>query len=286
MPNAPQRFPENVEFVQDVEYGQGGGHGLFLDILRPKVLPRDPMPAVIWIHGGGWRAGDKANAPTLSLAAHGYFTASINYRLSGEAQFPAAVEDCKCAVRWLRANSRKYHVDPNRIGVWGGSAGGHLVEFLGTTADDPQFEGNSGWKGVSSRVSTVVSYFGPSDFTRGHRQFENATGKAPVAFLGGTMEEKPDVYRAASPLMHVSKTSASMLLVHGDHDLVVPLDQSTVIADALKKAGVEVQLIVVKNADHGFKSVEGQTISPTRAEIDHVVVEWFDKHLNVRRSHD
>ena len=269
----------DVEYLRDVEYGTGGGRPLLLDILRPKITLGDPMPAIIWIHGGAWRFGDKNNPPTRPLAARGYFTASIDYRLSSEATFPAAVEDCKCAVRWLRANAAKYHVDPNRIGVWGGSAGGHLVEFLGTTADDPKFEGTGGWKGTSSRVAAVISYFGPSDFTRGPEKFQGGRGTAVVDFIGGTPEQKSAAYRAASPITHVSKTSAPMLLIHGDHDGTVPVDQSVRMAAALKQAGAEVKLIVVTNGVHGFAINKVLPISPGPAEIQTAVFDWFNKHL-------
>jgi len=272
-----------VESIHDVEYGQGGGHRLLLDILRPNLAPSNALPAVLFIHGGAWRAGDKYGAPIRFLAEHGYFTASINYRLSMEAPFPAAVEDCKCAVRWLRANAAKYHVDPNHIGVWGASAGGHLAEFLGTTADDPRYEGTGGWTNESSRVNAVVSFFGPSDFMGGIGKFHNNDGSRGnfdvVKFLGGLPDEKPDVYRAASPITHVSQTSAPMLLVHGDQDPVVPLGQSTRMAQALKAAGADVTFIVVTNGVHGFFLNKLLPISPGPAQIQGAVLKWFDAHL-------
>ena len=272
-----------LEMIRNVEYGKGGGHSLLLDIVRPNPLPTNAMPAVIFIHGGAWRGGDKNHAPTRFLAERGYFVASINYRLSGEAPFPAAVEDCKCAVRWLRSNAAKYNVDPDGIGVWGASAGGHLAEFLGTTTDDPRYEGTGGWTNASSRVNAVVSFFGPSDFTKGIGKFRNADGSRGnyevVKFLGGLPADKPDVYRDASPLTHVDKMSAPMLLVHGDQDPVVPLEQSTRMANALREAGVNVKFIVVTNGVHGFLLNQVMPISPRRAEIQKAVVEWFDTHL-------
>lgn len=264
-----------AEFIRDVEYCKGGGRALRLDIIRPFPAPREPMPAVIWIHGGAWREGDKSQTPLLPLAQRGYFTASINYRLSDDAPFPAAVEDCKCAVRWLRANAEKYHVDPDRIGAWGASAGGHLAELLATTAGLPEFEGAGGWKDASSRVSAVVSFFGPSDFTRGWAGFSPGVLAAGIAFLGGGPEQRADVYRRASPITHVSKNAAPMLLVHGDADRVVPLEQSTRMAEALKAAGAEYKLIVVRNGGHGFSS----GVSPSLSEIERAVIDWFDIHL-------
>jgi acetyl esterase/lipase len=272
-----------LEVIRNVEYGKGGGHSLLLDVVRPNPEPTNAMPAVIFIHGGAWRVGNKNRAPVRFLAERGYFVASINYRLSSEAPFPAAVEDCKCAVRWLRANAGKYNVSPGSIGVWGASAGGHLAEFLGTTGDDPRYEGTGGWTNASSRVNAVVSFFGPSDFMGGIGKFRNEDGSRGnyevVKFLGGLPADKPDVYRDASPMTHVSKMSAPMLLVHGDQDPIVPLEQSTRIASALREAGVDVKFIVVTNGVHGFLLNQIIPISPHPAEIERVVVEWFDAHL-------
>jgi acetyl esterase/lipase len=272
-----------LEVIRNVEYGKGGGHPLLLDIVRPNPAPSNAMPAVIFIHGGAWRLGDKNHAPVRFLAEHGYFVASINYRLSSEAPFPAAVEDCKCAVRWLRANAGEYNVSSGSIGVWGASAGGHLAEFLGTTPDDPRYEGTGGWTNASSRVDAVVSFFGPSDFTGGIGKFRNADGSRGnyevVKFLGGLPADKPDVYRDASPLTHVCKLCAPTLLVHGNQDPIVPLEQSTRMANALREAGVDVKFIVVTNGVHGFLLNQMIPISPRPAEIQRAVVEWFDAHL-------
>jgi acetyl esterase/lipase len=272
-----------LETIRNIEYGKGGGHPLLLDIVRPNPAPTNAMPAVIFIHGGAWRAGNKNGAPVRFLAERGYFVASINYRLSSEAPFPAAVEDCKCAVRWLRANAGKYNISSDSIGVWGASAGGQLAEFLGTTGDDPRYEGTGGWTNASSRVSAVVSFFGPSDFMGGIGKFRNEDGSRGnyevVKFLGGLPADKPDVYRDASPLTHVSQMSAPMLLVHGDQDPIVPLEQSSRMANALREAGVGVKFIVVTNGVHGFLLNQIMPISPRPAEIQRAVVEWFDAHL-------
>jgi len=272
-----------LEVIRNVEYGKGGGHSLLLDIVRPNPLPTNAMPAVIFIHGGAWRLGNKNHAPIRFLAERGYFVANINYRLSSEAPFPAAVEDCKCAVRWLRANAAKYNVNSSGIGVWGASAGGHLAEFLGTTSDDPRYEGTGGWTNASSRVSAVVSFFGPSDFMGGIGKFRNGDGSRGnfevVKFLGGLPADKPDVYRDASPVTHVDKMSTPMLLVHGDQDPIVPLEQSTRMANALREAGVDMKFIVVTNGVHGFLLNQMIPISPRPAEIERDVVEWFDAHL-------
>ncbi|MCX7825635.1 MAG: alpha/beta hydrolase, partial [Verrucomicrobiae bacterium] len=161
------RVPEGVEVIADVVIGKGGDRDLHVDIARPKNPPQAPMPAVLWIHGGGWSGGSHKGNRAMMLATRGYFTASVEYRLSGEAKWPAQIEDCKHAVRWLRANAAKYNVNPDRIGCWGSSAGGHLCAFLGVSGDKPEFEGKGGYAGVSSRVQAVVDYCGPADMTEG-----------------------------------------------------------------------------------------------------------------------
>src|SRR5579871_3431475 len=152
--------PPGVELLHDVEIGRGGGRVLHAEIARPINPPPGPMPAIIAVHGGGWAGGTHEFNQAMFLATQGYFTASIEYRLSGEARWPAQIEDCKLGVRWLRANAAKYHIDPERIGCWGGSAGGHLVACLGVM-DDPRFEGRGGYPGVSSKVAAVVNFYGP-----------------------------------------------------------------------------------------------------------------------------
>lgn len=268
--------PSTEAVERDVEYCKGGDISLLLDIYRPKERPKGLMPAVVWIHGGGWRGGDKTNAPNApALAQRGYFVVSINYRLSGVAPFPAAVEDSKCAVRWLRANAKLYGVDLHRVGVWGPSAGGHLALMVGFADEKAGLEGKGGYAGVSSRVQAVCSWFGPTDFTKGHKEFESGRGAAPLAFLGGTLEEKTEVYRQASPITHVSKDDPPTLLIHGDRDAVVPFQQSEIMLDKLKEAGVNAALLHVKNGDHGFR---GES-DPSLKEIVTASFEFFDKYL-------
>lgn len=268
-----------TETLRNIEYGRVGNRPLLLDVLQPSGKSATPRPAVIFVHGGSWRHGHRWSPPTPLLAEQGYFTASIDYRLSSDAIFPAAVEDTKCAVRWLRANAAKYNVDPDRIGVWGLSAGGHLVEFLGTTADDPRFEGTGGWSNVSSRVACVVSFFGPSNFKPATPQSVANPRHPVVEFLGAQYADNPGLYREASPITYVSQKSAPMLLVHGDRDPIVPLQQSQWMAEAMEKAGAEVRLIVVKNGVHGLIMNRILPISPRPDQIRSAVVEWFDKHL-------
>ncbi len=159
------RVPEDVEWVKDVEYGVGGERKLLLDIVRPKHPPAGPMPVLVWVHGGAWLGGDKSSGiwRLAPYAQKGYFCATISYRLSQVAVFPAQIEDCKCAIRYLRAHARKYNIDADRIGVWGSSAGGHLVAMLGTAAEAKDLEGTGGWKAQPSKVQAVCDWCGPSD---------------------------------------------------------------------------------------------------------------------------
>ena len=173
-------IPQNVEFEPDIEYANPDNQHLQLDMARPK-MGDGPFPAIVCIHGGGFRAGSRKgyDALCMRLAREGYVAVTVSYRLAPKYQFPAAVHDVKEAVRWLRANAKQYHVDPERIGVTGGSAGGHLAQFLGVTANVKSFEGNGGHLDKSSRVSCVVNYYGPSDFTKIVRQKRRRGGSSP-----------------------------------------------------------------------------------------------------------
>ncbi len=268
--------PDDVVLQQDVEYGKGGGRPLKMHILKPKAAAAELMPVVVWVHGGGWRGGNKESGMQLlaPFAQQGYFCASVEYRLTGEAQFPAQIEDCKCAIRFLRAKATEFKLDPNRIGVWGGSAGGHLVALLGTSAGKKELEGTGGWQDQPSHVQAVCDYYGPSDLLRTVAgDTKGADPKGPVALLlGGPVRENKEKAALASPVTHVSAKSPPFLIVHGDKDTTVPLAQSQILHDALKKAGVEVTLKVIEGAGHGFKG-------PQQEDAMKAVVAFFDKHL-------
>jgi len=284
-PAPPPGFnaPPGVEVVHDVEFGKGGGRSLHAEIARPAIAPISPMPAVIWIHGGGWSGGTHTFNRALPLASKGYFTASIEYRLSGEAKWPAQIEDCKLAVRWLRANAAKYNVNPDRIGVWGSSAGGHLVACLGTMGDQTQFEGHGGYEGVSSRVQAVVDFCGPTDFNGGSAGVQNSRQSDAPALLGlfgVPSRENPDLWRDGSPINHVSDDDPPFLIVHGDKDKTVPIEHSTKLAAALKAAGVPVELITFKGGGHGMAAAPGEpAAAPDRKALDAAVGDFFDRQL-------
>lgn len=261
-----------VTIVKDIEYGHGGGLPLYLDVYIPEIPILKPAPAVVYIHGGGWQSGDKYPSPVHSLAQHGFFGVSINYRLSGVATFPAAVEDCKCAIRWLRANATKYNIDPNRIGVWGGSAGGHLALMVACTDETAGLEGNGGWEKYSSRVQAVCSYYGPTDLTH-MKDGGDTTG--PTQFVGGSLLEKPEAYKLASPITHVTLDDPALLMVHGESDRVVPFTQSLMMKETYLKLGLKVELVKVLNAGHVFRAIDGKAISPTLEDIFQKMLDFF-----------
>ena len=275
--------PPGVELIHDVEIGTGGGRVLHAEIARPINPPSGPMPAIIAIHGGGWSGGTHKFNQAMFLATQGYFTASIEYRLSGEARWPAQIEDCKLAVRWLRSNAGKYHIDPERIGCWGGSAGGHLVACLGVM-DDPRFEGSGGYPGVSSKVAAVVNFYGPTDFSQGSAGIQGAKeGEDAVALLGlfgAPFKVKPEAWREGSPIVYVKAGDPAFLIVHGDADPTVPHVQSEKFLAALQKAGVPAELITVKRGNHNLQAAPGQPAAePGPAEINAAVLAFCNKYL-------
>ncbi len=268
--------PPGLVVLHDVVFGKGGDRDLHAEIAYPQNAT-GPLPAIIYIHGGGWIGGSQKQGPILQIAKAGYFAASIEYRLSNVAKWPAQIEDCKLGVRWLRANAAQYHVDPNRIGAWGASAGGHLVACLGTMTA-PADEGDGGYPGVSSAVEAVVDYFGPTDFV----DPTTATDQGylfSLGLFGVPREDNPDLWKSGSPLFFVKAGDPPMLLVHGDSDTLVPLAQSIVFDQALAKAGVPHQLLVVKNAGHGFSALPGTRIDPSGATIAKTVFDFFAKYL-------
>ncbi|NUN49022.1 MAG: alpha/beta hydrolase [Candidatus Brocadiae bacterium] len=268
------READGVTVERDVEYGVARDISLRLDLYRPAELPGEPMPAVVWIHGGGWRGGDKNNAANcIALARRGFLAVSINYRLSGVAPFPAAVEDSKCAVRWLRSSAAKLRIDPERIGVWGSSAGGHLALMVGCADEGAGLEGKGGYAGVSSRVRAVISWFGPSDL-RG-----SVLPDGPVSqFLGGSPADRKDEAAAASPIVHASADDPPVLFCHGDRDGTVPLGESERMSEALTRAGVKNELIVVKGGGHGWG--RGGETEPSAEEVLERCLAFLERELS------
>ena len=266
------KVPDDVIWQPDVEYSNPGGESLKLDLARPKT-GEGPFPAVLCIHGGGFRAGDRQSYDGLciKLAERGYVAATITYRLAPRHKFPAAIFDTKAAVRWLRANAATYKINPDRIGVMGGSAGGHLAQFLGVTAHVPRFEGHGGNPHYSSSVSCVVNFFGPSDFTKSYGKSVDAAEVLPL-WLGGNLETAHALHIQASPLYWVTPDAAPTLCIHGTKDNYVAHEQAEWLVDRLKAATVEAELLTLPGAGHGFRGHDAEV-------ADQAMFEFFDSKL-------
>ncbi|QEL20273.1 alpha/beta hydrolase [Limnoglobus roseus] len=239
-------FPEGTTVEKDVAYGPHERNKL--DVAVPKG--DGPFPLLIWIHGGGWEAGDKGGfGPFAGQVARGYAVATINYRFAKHAIFPAQIEDAKAAVRFLRTNAKKYHFDADHFGVGGLSAGGHLSALLGTSGGMKELEGDKEAKPDASRVQAVLDLFGPTDL--GKLSPAVAKDNPVTRLLGGDTGTKKDLAKAGTPQTYVSKDDPPFLIIHGDADTLVPVKQSEDLQAALTKGGVKSELIVVKGAGHG-----------------------------------
>ena len=232
------KLPDTVRVETNIVYAKYGTRELMLDLYLPKEKPASPMPCIIVIHGGGWRSGDKQRFARHAafLASKGFAAACIGYRLRPEVEIPGCVQDCKAAVRWVRANAGRYSINPDRFGAIGGSAGGHLVAMLGTSYQAEKLEGAGGNPGVSSRVQAVVAMAAVTDF--------NA--------FSGRQELDKETAALISPVTYVDKDSAPLLLLHGDGDKLVPLKQSEILLAKYKEAGAPAELFTFKGAGHGF----------------------------------
>lgn len=273
--NRPQNrnLPPGVKVLRDVEYGKESA-AQKLDLYLPEQA-QAPLPLIIWVHGGAWLGGDKAQCPALVATRNGYAVASLNYRLSQEAKFPAQIEDCKGAVRFLRAHAREYNLDAQRFGAWGSSAGGHLVALLGTSGDVKELEGKVGDnEEFSSRVQAVCDWFGPTDFLKIGDFPSNLKHNEPDSpesrLIGGPILENREKAIRANPITYLTKDDPPFLIMHGDKDMTVPLNQSELLRDALQNAKMDVQYQVIEGAGHGFGGP--QILQTVRA--------FFDKHLN------
>ena len=266
--------------VADLQYCTGAGKPLLMDVFVPRTRIHDPTPAVLWLHGGGWERGDKnGNSGARFLASAGFVTASIYYRLSDEAKFPADIEDCKCAIRYLRANALRFGIDPSRIGVAGASSGGHLALLAGTADEKAGFEGSGGWPKVSSRVKAVVSYYGPTDFRTMSTDFGARAQAAITKLLGVPFQENPATYAHASPISYISPDDPPLLIFHGDSDTLVPFSQSERMREAYVRAGLKAELVKVGNASHDFEPISNKPLSISVGHIHSLTVDFFKRTL-------
>ncbi len=272
-PSGP-KIPPNIRFLQDLEYVPGGHERNKLDLYLPQLAfgGSGPRPLIVWVHGGAWRSGSKDKCRALRFLDKGYAVASINYRLSQHAIFPAQIEDCKAAIRWLRTNSNQYGLDQKRFGVWGSSAGGHLVALLGTTGDVEEFEVGQNLD-VSSRVQAVCDFFGPTDFlqmSQSKGKMNHTAADSPESqLIGGPIMENKEACRRANPITYVTEDDPPFLIMHGSKDMTVPINQSELLYEALKKAGMPVTFHTVLGAGHGFSN----------PEVDRMVDDFFDEIL-------
>ncbi len=270
-----QPSPTSAVVYNDLEYARAVERSLLLDLYYPKTVI-GPVPVVDWVHGGGWKNGSKDRCPATWLVEHGYAVASINYRLTDEAQWPAQIDDCRAAIRWLRTNADGFQIDANHIAAWGGSAGGHLVALLGTL-DAPVNEI------TSSRVQAVCDWYGPTDLLTmppnvlgDGRTLEDIANSNGAKLLGETVRDAPELANQASALYQETADDSPFLIMHGEKDPGVPIDQSRHLHEKLDAAKVASTFHIVPGAGHGGKEFQ----SP---EVRKIILEFFDNALRIKK---
>lgn len=276
---------EEIIVEKNVTYGKVGQVELKLDLAK-AARGMERRPAIVFIHGGAWAGGsrDSYDGWIKKAARSGYVAVTIDYRLTeldipkrrGKVPFPAQIQDCNCAVRWLRATADQHLVDKDRIGVSGGSAGGHLSLLVGM-AKDKKFEGDGGYPEESSHVVAVVNYCGPTDLVS---EYNDVVAVQPFleALCVGSPAERPEFYKLGSPLTYVSKTTPPILTLHGDADDIVPVSQARMLDKALKAAGVSHEMTIYPGAGHDFSGkLDGKKNVSGQAE--ELMWKFFEKHL-------
>ncbi len=282
VPQPPRVLP-GVRAERDIPYVAGGDEAQKLDLYLPEKPAKGPLPLIVCVHGGGWRGGSKDWCPMLPMVARGYAVASVEYRFSQKALFPAQIQDCQAAIRWLRANRGRYGIDPDRIGVIGASAGGHLVALLGTAGGTKAFDPIGGNEDQSDRVQAVCDYFGPADFSTVMKQaaddpnvrniFAFNTPSDPYSCLiGASLDADRSKTDAVSPVHYVSRESPPFLILHGTHDALVPYAQSEELAAALRAKNVPVLLQKLPGSGHGGPAFGKPAVTA-------LIRSFFDKHL-------
>ena len=268
-----ERVQSNVEYC-------GRANGQQMDIYFPLRTSTKPAPALLYVHGGGWRHGDKSQggaAQIHEMISRGFLVAAVNYRLFyADAQgphnkFPAMIEDVKCAARYLRAHATQLHIDPQRFGAWGWSAGGHLVSLLGTSKDSDFSSG--GHQRESARIQAVVDMYGPADLA--------APGYCDKPWCQEIFNPDEADRRRASPVTYVTRNDPPFLIIQGDKDTLVPPSQSREFFKKLQVNGVPAKLVIVSNAGHMLKPTPpGSQIDPSQQDVIKMVADFFDQHLN------
>ena len=267
--------PDLVVF-KNIPYVTGGEYRQQLDLYLPKDYARAerPYPTILVVHGGGWARGSKDEYVFLAnwLVPHGYIVAITNYRLIDAAYFPAQLQDCKSAVRWLRAHAEKYNIDKRHIGTWGASAGGHLVALMGSTAGMKEFDVGEHLE-QSSDIQAVCDLFGPTFFALPDPGTTNASGSSSRRrLIAPDVPDQREAWLKASPMNYVKKDVAPIIIVHGDEDELVSYQQSVIYDKALREAGADCQFITIKGGKHGGEEfMQPQVLKP--------IEDFFAKHL-------
>ncbi|MFT7642501.1 MAG: acetyl esterase/lipase [Pirellulaceae bacterium] len=261
--------------IKDIRYAEVDGHQLLLDLYLPTKVKQPPL--VVWVHGGAWRSGSKSNMPLTDLVENGFAIASVDYRLSPVAKFPAQIHDCKAAIRYLRGTARKYGYNARRVGVAGSSAGGHLAALIGVTNSHLKLEGIAGdYQKNSSSIQAIVDYYGPTNFTTILKQStpHGLSVRVPALklLLGAGPDQEPELAKLASPVFHVTKEDPPLLLIHGDQDPQVPINQSHELQGAYEKLNLSVRFEVVHGGAHG-----GRDFNDKRR--NEMVRKFFTEHL-------
>jgi len=268
--------------IPDLEYASPNGKPLLMDLRIPDGA--GPHPVILYLHSGAWITGDRTGGPALRQVARGYAVASIEYRLAPDARWPSQIEDCKAAVRWLRANAARFHLDPNRIAVFGTSAGGHLAAVLGTSGGADALEGvELGNPQFSSRVQAVIDLYGPTDLLLLEEQKlpciplnANSPNMPPSLLMGCPIQQCKEKTQTANPLTYITRDDPPFLIMHGQQDCLVPWKQSVILDDALRAGGVESHLYLLADGEHGGRAFDAP-------QYEKIVDDFLDQKLKAPR---
>jgi len=277
-----QHLPAGIKMEKDIAYIPNGDEAQKLDLYLPEKAADKPLPLIVHIHGGGWMGGSKFPCPVAAMVLKGYAVASVEYRFSQKAIFPAQIQDCQAAIRWLRAHAKEYNFDTDHVGVVGGSAGGHLSALVGTSGGKNAFPKIGGNEEQSDRVQAVCDIFGPADFSTVVQQagedknvkniFEFNTPRDPYSSLIGTKLDDKLKADAVSPVHYVSQDNPAFVILHGTHDTLVPFAQSEEFAAVLKEKGVAVWLQKLPGSGHGGPAFG-------KPAVTQLMQNFFDKYL-------
>jgi acetyl esterase/lipase len=275
---ASRQVPNSVKEIKNITYVHYGKRALQLDLYLPKHSSAPAQPAIIFVHGGGWRAGYRTNftAFAIAMAERGYAAATISYRLSPEAKYPAAIYDVKAAIRWLRKNAKKYQIDPGKIAIGGGSAGGQIANLTGVTNDLELFDPGMDTSSVSSRVQAIVNIDGLSDFTseaaRFHEDDPRKNPSAAGAWFGGRYEEKKELWRQASPIYYVGKSTPPILFLISNEERFSVGHKEMI--EKMQGFNIPYQVTQIPDTPHSF-----WLFDPWLKPSVEAVVEFLDKQF-------